>query len=254
MKTRGTSKLAVSLGALLMLGAAMAAVTQREALPVIRVPICVKDNGQLRMLTRNNTECDPSERKMEWVVGGEVTDIQLGQGLVGNREDGAVHLSVDPSIIAGCTGCQGGKVFAGFDDGPGQILFTLTGDLPTIAELSLPAGDYAIFAKLTVEAEPLFDASSFQRPVLCKLSAGSDFDEATVVLEKIHSESSGESDGSYRLGLNLQVVHRFNTPDRVVLSAAFGGALSVTPQVQFRDLKIIAIQASDISNVFLGGN
>jgi len=39
-----------------------------------------------------------------------------------------------------------------------------------------------------------------------------------------------------------------------VLSAAHGGGLTVTPHVQFRNLKVIAIEASSISNVFLGVN
>lgn len=252
MKPRWTSTQPVVLAATMMiLTVTIAGVTQRKQTEPIRVPICVKDNGQLRTLTGHNNNCDPSERLVQWVVGGEVTDIQPGPGLVGTRNDGIVELAVHPSII---TDCASRKVFAGFNDGPGQLSFALTSDFPTIAELGLPAGDYAIFAKLTVEAEPLFGEFSFQRPVFCKLTAGTDFDEATVVLEKIHTERSGESDGSYRLGLNLQVVHSFNTPGRVVLSAAFGGALTVTSQVQFRDLKIIAIQASDISNVFLGGN
>jgi hypothetical protein len=253
--TRGIStKSVVATVTLLLIGTALAAVTQREALPVARVPICVKDNGQLRMLIGNNTACDASEREMEWVVGGEVTDVRVGHGLVGSREDGIVQLAVDPSIIASCTGCRGGRVFAGFNDGPGQILFTLTGDLVTIAELGVPAGDYVIFAKMTLEAEPLIDEFSFQRPVFCKLTAGADFDRASVVLEKIHTENPGNTDGSYATGLTLQVVHRFTSPGRVVLSAAHGGALAVTPQVQFRDLKIIAIEVSDISNVFLGSN
>ena len=254
MKTRGTqTKSVVAVAALLLIGTTFAAINQREPLPVTRVRVCVKDNGQLRMLTGNNTACDPAEQPMSWTVGGEVTDLQLGQGLVGSREDGIVQLAVAPSIIEGI-GRRGGKVFAGFNDGPGQVLFTLTGDLATIAELGLPAGDYVIFAKLTVEAEPLFAGSSFQRPVFCKLTAGDDFDQARVVLEKIHTESPGNFDGSYAMGLTLQVVHRFSSAGRVVLSAAHGGALTVTPQVQFRDLKIIAIEASDISNVFLGAN
>ena len=81
-----------------------------------------------------------------------------------------------------------------------------------------------------------------------------DFDESGVVLEAIHSDGSGETDGSYRMGLTLQLVHSFNAPGTVVLSAAHEGTLAVMPRVQYRDLKIIAIEASDISNVFLGSN
>ena len=255
MKSRRTStKLVVTAVAPLLLGTTIAAVSQRESPPVTLVPICVKDNGQLRMVVNDSTACGAAERQVEWVVGGEVTDITIGQGLIGTREGGTVNLALQPSIIEGCTGCNGPSVFAGFNDGPGQILFTLGGGLAPIAELDLPAGDYVILAKLTLETEPLFDEFSFQLPVSCKLTAGADFDEAQTVLEAIHSEGSGQPDGSYRMGLTLQVVHSFNAPGSVVLSAGHAGALTATPRVQYRDLKIIAIEASDISNVFLGSN
>ena len=240
-------KLVMFLAALFLLGSTITAVSQRPAPPVTRVPICVKGNGQLRMLTDRNTTCDPSEQRLEWVVGGEVTDIRLGQGLVGSREDGAVRLALDPLIIGGCSGCQGGKVFAGFNDGP-VLLPSLVP--ATIAELNLPAGDYVIMAKMTVETG--FAEFSTQRPVISKLTAGTDFDEAKVVLEEIHDESPGHPGGSNAMGLTLQVVHSFSAPGSVVLSAGHGGALSVTSQVVYRDLKIIAIEVSHISNVFLG--
>jgi hypothetical protein len=243
MKTRG----ALAVAGLVLFGTTITAVTQRQDSTVTRVPICVKDNGQLRMQTGNNGTCDESERQMEWVVGGEVTDIQLGRGIVGSRQDGSVQLAIDPSIVAG----RPGKVFAGFNDGPGVVPFAFS-TLGTIAELDLPAGDYVIFAKLTLETG--FAESSTQRPVACKLTAGADFDEARVVLEEIHDESPGDPDGSFAMGLTLQVVHRFNSPGSVVLTAGHGGPIPITPKVHFRDLKIMAIEASDISNVFLGGS
>ncbi|HEV8486378.1 MAG TPA: hypothetical protein VGV87_22735 [Blastocatellia bacterium] len=253
MKTRRTStKLIVSSAAVLLLGTTIAGVTQRQDSPITRVPICVKENGQLRMLTGNNTACEPSERQMEWVVGGEVTEIQLGDGLVGGREDGAVRLALDPSIIAGCTGCRGGRVFAGFNDGPSMFPHNLL--FETIAELNLPAGDYVIFAKLTLEAlkEPV---ANIKAHVTCRLSAGSDFDEAAVVLEQDHTEGFS-SDGSNVMGLNLQVVHSFSASGSVVLKGKFElpPSLGVDPPVRLRNLKIMAIEASDISNVFLGAN
>ncbi|HEV8483894.1 MAG TPA: hypothetical protein VGV87_10130 [Blastocatellia bacterium] len=240
-------KLLMSLAALFLLGSTMAAVSQRQTPTVTRVPICVKSNGQLRMLTDANTTCEPSERQVDWVVGGEVTDINLGQGLVGSREDGSVRLALDPSIIEGCTGCRGGRVFAGFNDGPGQIPPLLEGP---IAELNLPAGDYVIMAKMNVETG--FADFSTQRPVTSKLTAGTDFDEAKVVLEEIHDESPGHPGGSNAMGLTLQVVHSFSAPGSVVLTAGHGGPLATTSQVVYRDLKIIAIEVSHISNVFLG--
>ena len=173
VKTRRTStKLIVTAAVLLLLGTTIAAVTQRESPPVTRVPICVKDNGQLRMVTGNNTACGPSERLMEWVVGGQVTEIRPGQGLVGNRDDGIVNLALDPSILQNCAGC--GRIFAGFNDGPRDLPDFIFGEeLPQIAKLDLPAGNYAIFAKLVVTAKEFEDSSvTRQELAFCQLSAG----------------------------------------------------------------------------------
>jgi hypothetical protein len=75
-----------------------------------------------------------------------------------------------------------------------------------------------------------------------------------VVLQAIHSENPGDLDGSYAAGLTLHVVHSFTAPGTVVLSAAHGGALAVTPRVRYRSPKIIAVEASDIPNAILGDN
>jgi hypothetical protein len=259
MKAFGSSiKLVVLVAVVIVLSTTRAAVTQPQAPAVTqppsvtRVPICVKENGQLRMLVDRNSTCDSSERRLEWVVGGEVTEIALGPGLIGSREDGTVRLALDPTIIAGCNGCRGGKVFAGFNDGP--IVFPRNFAFQTIGELNVPAGDYVIFAKLTFEA--LQDSvANIKAHVTCRLSAGSDFDESAVVLEQDHAEGFS-FDGSDAMGLNVQVVHRFSAPGSVVLKGKFESppTFGIEPPVRFRNLKIIAIQASDISNIFLAGN
>src|SRR5262245_53599304 len=106
MKTHRTlTKLALSAAALLLLVATVGGLTQRSTPEVAHVKICVKDNGQMRMLV-NNTGCDTSERLTDWVVGGEVTEIQPGRGLIGTRDNGLVTLDVDPAIFD-----DGGKVF-----------------------------------------------------------------------------------------------------------------------------------------------
>jgi hypothetical protein len=138
-------------------------------------------------------------------------------------------------------------VFAGFNDGPGQIPFFTPG---TIAELDLPAGDYVIFAKLIVEQPSSPGGYEHAVPVGCKLTAGNDFDVANGVLN-IHPLSYSYLDGSNITELTLQVVHSFSEPGSVVLS---GSHASLAPSVRYRNLKIIAIEASSISNVFLGGN
>jgi len=242
MKTRRTSTmLVVSVVALLLLGTTIVAVSQRSTPSVTRVPICVKGNGQLRMLTVNNTACGPSEQQMDWVVDGQVTDIRAGTGLVGSREDGTVQLAIDPSIIESCNSCDGGKVFAGFNDGPGAIPSFGFSELPQITKLDLPAGDYAIFAKMTLENTL---ESGITQTVVCRVEAGFDFDGAVAKLEP--------GDGLLnQLGMTLQVVHHFDEPGSAVLKCGvpFGQGT-----VEYTNLKITAIKASSISNVFLGGN
>jgi len=200
------------------------------------------------MLTGDRTACDPSEQSMDWVVGGEVTDIQFGPGLVGAREDGQVRVGLDGSIIEACDGCRGGKVFAGFNDGPGPVEYSPEGPL-TIARLNLPAGAYVILAKLILSTSD--DESFIQRLVTCRLTAGADFDEGRVFLETAHHEKPGYTGGSCEMGLALQVVHRFTEPGTVELSAAYQLGSLVFQDVEFHDLKIIAVEASSISNEFL---
>ena len=103
---RASTKTVVSVAALLLLLGATITITQRLEPSVSRAIVCVKENGQLRMLTGGATACDPSERLVEWVVGGEVTDIRAGQGLVGTREGGAINLALDASVLETCSSCQ----------------------------------------------------------------------------------------------------------------------------------------------------
>ena len=254
MKTHKTlAKVAVSAVVLLMLGTAMLGLAQRESTPVTHASICVKDNGQMRMLVDNT--CGPSERLVQWVVGGEVTEIQAGQGLIGTREGGSIQLAVDPDVVG-----NGGSVFAGFNDGPGDIF----GGLDIIAQsflggVQLPAGDFAIFAKLTLRNVDSIDNDS--HPVRCKLIADADFDEATVVVEDEQDRNDNgvpDRDAATSLVMSLMVVHHFDEPGSGRLfcidgTPPTGSGTTVVEDgdVKYEDLKIIAIKASGISNVFL---
>jgi hypothetical protein len=258
---RTSTKLIITVLALLLV-ATIVAVAQRESIPVTRVQLCVKDNGQLRMAD-NGASCDPSEQLTEWVVGGQVTEIRPGQGLVGTRDDGIVNLALDPSILQNCTGC--GRIFAGFNDGPGDI-FGAFGDQIVaqsgVAGLSLPAGHFAIFAKLTLRNQDSIDEDS--HPVKCLLRAGVDFDEARVVVEDEQDRNDNgvpDRDGATSLVMNLMVVHHFSEPGGATLFCVDGtpanpvfGTSQDDGDVKYEDLKLIAIEASSISNVFLGGN
>lgn len=228
---------------LFLLGTTLVAVAQRSAPSTVRVPICVKGNGQLRMLIDDNATCGPSEELMEWMVGGAVTDITPGRGLIGSREDGEVQLELDPSVIQGCGSCAGGKVFAGFNDGPGDIP-TGTGveqhgdPLPVIGSLPLQPDAYVVVAKLWVK-----NTSNLALLVSCRLSAGADFDWVTVTVE-----------ANDRAAMALTVVHEFSEADFQPVAVVGCKDAALEAGTEWNDLKIIATQVSDIANVFLGGS
>lgn len=152
-------------------------------------------------------------------------------------------LELDPDIIQDCGSCRGGKVFAGFNDGPGTIPadFSLT----QIAALDLPAGNYAIFAKMTL-VQPSDDMREVAGTISCRLTAETDFDDAELTLEDL-----GAFLGNVK-GLTLQVVHHFAAPGNVTLACRDG--TNNTDQVSYKDLKLIAIEAASLSSVFLGGS
>ena len=247
-----TSKNAVilklSVITLLLLGTTITAITQSNS--GMQAHLCVKDNGQLR-LTTVGTACDSSERPVEWTVGGQVTDIQLGQGLIGTRESGTMTLALDPSILQTCAGC--GKIVAGFNDGPLELPEVPLGqETPQIAKLDVPAGNYAILAKLVIRANQFEGVPRTAKAfAFCELSAGNDFDNSSTLLEveddRITSELTNDE-----VVLTLQLVHRFAESGEVMLRCgdfAFGDAT-----MEVRNLKIIAIESASISNVFLGND
>ena len=172
-----------------------------------------------------------------------------------------MNLALDPSIFQNCAGC--GRIIAGFDDGPGDI-FGAFGDqivpASAIAGLSLPAGKFAVFAKLTVRNVDNIDERS--HPVKCMLKAGADFDEARVVVEDEQDRNDNgvpDRDGATSLVMSLMVVHHFDESGGATLFCVDGttvpdSAAAQDGDVKYEDLKIIALEAASISNVFLGGN
>jgi hypothetical protein len=226
------TKLSVVVAALLLLGTALAVTQRTTVTPVTRVKVCIKDNGQLRVATGNT--CDLSERLVEWVVGGEVTDLQLGRGLVGSRENGTIQLAVDPELIESCGNCNSGRVYAGFDDGPGD---TPEGPfnpnhgeiLPQIGALRVPTGKYLVHAKLWVHSK------NEREFVYCKLSAGSDFDWAEVIIR--------DRDAAV---VSLTMVHEVTEAEGLLVVGCSGLG------TEWQDLKISALQVSNISNTFIG--
>lgn len=246
-----STKLILITVALLFLATTITALTQSASTSATRVHLCVKENGQLRMTAIGS--CDPSERLTEWIVGGQVTEIQLGQGLIGNRDDGTVSLALDPSIFQSCIGC--GKIIAGFNDGPFELpQFNFEeGEIPQIAKLALPAGNYAISAKLVVEAKQGEETSTTRKELaICRLFAGNDFDDSRALLE-VEDDRPIQVSTNDEVVLSLQVVHRFAEAGEAVLRCS-KGAFAGSPPMEVRNLKIVAIEGGSISNTFLPQN
>jgi hypothetical protein len=229
------TRLAVFMGvAVLALGLAVYAVAGRTDPSATTVDVCIKQNGQVRVVIPESPDCEPSERAAEWTVGGEVTEIVPGAGLVGGETEGSVTLAVDPSVLANA---NSGKAISGFWDGP--VAMPSGGDPPDaepslIAQLALPAGKYAIFAKLWVANTADF-APNF---VHCKLAAGFDFDRSRVLLGK-------QAEGGAIATFGLHVVHEFVEASRVFLGCSDNVLGSAS---EWGDLKITAIRVPSLEN------
>jgi hypothetical protein len=130
-------------------------------------------------------------------------------------------------------------IVAGFKNGPGDIpsVPAATDAGATIATLAVPAGKYAIFAKLYVE-DTLSVSNEYV--VTCRLEAGADFDEtATHVFF-----------APWRAAISLQVAHSFPSAGSVVVKCRDDLPPPNTTAV-YRYLKITAIEQASLSNVAL---
>ena len=178
---------------------------QRVSPSVTSVPVCIKDNGQVRVLVEPGATCATPELRTEWVVGGA------------------------------------GRIFSGFNDGPVPMP---SGFPAEIARLDLPAGSFAVSAKLTVTNT---FGERFDDRVLCALSAEADLDRAELVLpEDVNTVIQHPYNAA--AGLTMQLVHHFSAPGSVTLSCYEQDS---EPDLSFQDLKITAIEGSSLSNVFL---
>lgn len=131
---------------------------------------------------------------------------------------------------------------AGFKNGPGDVpsVPSVTDAAATIGTLSVPAGNYAIFAKLDVE-----DTTTSTPPqveVTCRLEAGSDFDESSLLLLP-----GGLRD---RAVISLQFVHVFPAAGSVLVKCR-DDLSAGDSNTKFHFLKITAIEQGSISNVAL---
>jgi hypothetical protein len=241
MRTVGSHRkrrwVVVVLGAIVaVIGSAVTARATQSALQS-STTVCIKANGQLRVTTVENPVCVEPEAASEWTVNG-VKEVILGTGLIGRNDGGIVQLEVDPGLIESASS---GQIVAGFDDGPRDI----PDELALVAQLPLQAGNYAIFAKLSLRNT----SATALATVSCRLTAGGDFDEISTFLEHINSESA---EGTIALSQSLEVVHRFDGPSRALLFCADSSFFFPDGEAVYENLKIIAIRGSSLSNTFIG--
>jgi hypothetical protein len=158
--------------------------------------------------------CGPSQIQLR-LGGGDITSITAGTGLQGGTTNGDTTLSVQPSYRLP-QACSSGAVaewtgsawecgadpdtvpvaFGGFDiEGDTGMPNTLT----TLRTLPLPAGKYAIFAKIQIDFAE-FPAEAHD--AVCVLRAGSDVDTGQMFL--------GEGDHQAFDVMSLMLLHEFD--------------------------------------------
>ena len=120
-------------------------------------------------------------------------------------------------------------IFASFEDGGGGVPDTMT----TIGTLDLPAGAYAIFAKIVI-----FDSADEIRTD-CQLVVGGDRDDAYVYMDP----TSGASPFASQT-LTMMVVSTLNTNSTVQVRCLDAGNVD-----NWDWLKIIALRQPTLSNV-----
>lgn len=153
---------------------------------------------------------------------GDITGVTAGSGLTGGGAAGEVSLSLDPAFKA--------AGYSGYKNSPG----TATATARNVGTLSLPAGNYLIFAKINV-------TNSVASTVLaeCELAAGGDTDRGVA----------GVDSGTPGQTIAMNVAHAFAGAGQATVTCR---TLGVGGTVNLGDLKISAIRFPDaVSNVAL---
>lgn len=127
----------------------------------------------------------------------------------------------------------------GFKNGPGDVpsVPAVTDAAATIGTLAVPAGSYAIFAKLFVEDTA---SASDEYVITCRLEAGTDVDESATHMFF----------APWRAAISLQVVHTFAAAGSVVVKCK-DDLPAPNTNATYRSLKVTAIEQGSVSNVAL---
>jgi hypothetical protein len=133
---------------------------------------------------------------------------------------------------------------AGFKNGPGDVpsVPSVTDAAATIATLAVPAGSYAVSAKLYVEDLVSPDPDN-DVEVTCRLEAGADFDQTRTTVFVAPGFP-------WRATMALQLVHTFPSAGSVVLKCNDDVPAPYTGTT-YNFVKITAIEQGSISTTAL---
>jgi hypothetical protein len=132
---------------------------------------------------------------------------------------------------APASGPAGPAVYSGFHNAP----INLPSSMRTILTMRVPAGSYAVFAKLT-----LWDGQNISDDLSCELVAGADIDTSDTVLT---GNSAGYVDYAAEA---LNVVHHFASRGKIQLKCTGNGV-----QTQASSIRITAVKAGSLSSTAL---
>jgi hypothetical protein len=173
------------------------------------------------------------------LTGSDVNESRLGKVPSASSADTASSAANASQLGGQAPGAYEERALAGFRDGPVALLADSSTVAKTIATLNLPAGSYAISAKLDVTGTSI---SAPPVTISCRLLAGTDTDETRTSLVPPASYSS----------VALQVVHSGTAPFAAVVQCAsftVGGGLAVSAE----NAKITALPVDSLTNQALGG-
>jgi hypothetical protein len=122
----------------------------------------------------------------------------------------------------------GPAAYSSYHDAP----VSLPSALGKIESMRVPAGNYVVFAKLTV-----WNGENIDDTLTCELVAGADFDRSDTVL------TGNSVPYANYAAMALNVVHHFSRPGRVQLRCTGNGVTTTASWI-----KITAIRVGSLSN------
>jgi len=167
----------------------------------------------------------------------------------GAQSEFGIDQATVPALVAALASTA---VFVGHRE-HGELENLHSGEIiPTIATLRLPAGSYAIFAKMNLTRDDT-TASVIGNEVTCVLSWGNDVDLAQVMVEGWKADVTVAPSTSYMQGatemvISLMITHDASVAGEVVLAGCAGPeeAEPSVGKISYRDLRLIAIGAERI--------